>query len=168
MPVNAVPFFISPVGRDRHGYFRIVTAPRVFRRPKKIYSTTPAEATACTRRLLQAISDEPPPQASSAGIAAVLPAAGAAAAADGPLPIGDIVAVVLIVGAIAFAVTSSAESDEERAARCEAQFDEDNVQCRRLASPRRRAICYGNAVERLGACLVGRPLPPLIPPSYLQ
>ena len=30
------------------------------------------------------------------------------------------------------------------------------------------AICYGNAVERLGACLVGRPLPPLIPPSYLQ
>lgn len=46
--------------------------------------------------------------------------------------------------------------------RCAAQYALDNAQCRGLKKPDVRARCYDSATNRLGACCISHPLPPLI------
>lgn len=46
--------------------------------------------------------------------------------------------------------------------RCAVQYSLDNAQCRRLKKPDVRARCFESATNRLGACCLSRPLPPLI------
>lgn len=45
---------------------------------------------------------------------------------------------------------------------CAAQYTIDGLMCSSLESPATRAACWRQAAERLGACLAGRPIPPLI------
>jgi len=47
------------------------------------------------------------------------------------------------------------------AAYCMAQYAIDNLLCNSVEPASRRAVCRGQAAERLGACLAGRPIPPL-------
>ena len=46
--------------------------------------------------------------------------------------------------------------------RCDAQYRDDNARCNKLPKPAMRARCFHSATSRLGACCLGRPLPPLI------
>ena len=44
---------------------------------------------------------------------------------------------------------------------CMAQYAIDSLLCSTVAPASRRAVCRGQAAERLAACLSGRPFPPL-------
>ncbi len=44
---------------------------------------------------------------------------------------------------------------------CMTQYAVDGLLCRSLEPPSRRASCWGQAAERLSACLSRRPIPPL-------
>ena len=109
---------------------------------------------------MQRVSDEVSTQPTvGAAVVGVLPAAGIAAASDGPLPVGDIVAGIMILGVATYAILSSRSSSRE--AECEAGYEADSAVCRSLQSRRDRAICWQTAADRYGACLAGRPQPPL-------
>ncbi|CAD7853199.1 MAG: hypothetical protein [Olavius algarvensis Gamma 1 endosymbiont] len=82
--------------------------------------------------------------------------AGGTAAADGPLPIGDIVGVVILLGTLACAAYLSTRTAADEA-RCEAQYNLDIAECRRV----RKRSCYAQAAVRFAACLAGKSVPPL-------
>jgi hypothetical protein len=44
---------------------------------------------------------------------------------------------------------------------CTAQYTIDNLLCSSVEPASRRAVCRAQATERFGACLAGRPIPPL-------
>jgi len=48
---------------------------------------------------------------------------------------------------------------------CDKQYQADVGVCRKLRSPKARALCYASAMERYAACLKGDELPPLYKPS---
>lgn len=137
MPENQIEIQFSSVGYDeRKGYFCRISAPKAFARPKTIYGATARDAASNARRFIQLIADrnESAPVTKS-GFFAALPAAGAAAAADGPLPVGDVVAATLLMGAAVAALSSTRSSDRE--ARCEAQYEADVATC--LSLPTRQS-----------------------------
>jgi hypothetical protein len=45
---------------------------------------------------------------------------------------------------------------------CMAQYAIDGLMCNSVEPASRRATCWTQAAERLGNCLAGRPIPPLI------
>ncbi|MEC9341637.1 MAG: RHS repeat-associated core domain-containing protein, partial [Pseudomonadota bacterium] len=98
-------------------------------------------------------------------VAGVLPFAGGAAAADGPLPIGDLIALGLLGGAAIYDMCT--ESDEEREERCEENLKRDLETCKALGKRGGKAayrVCEQQAMLRYSNCLAGRddgaPLPP--------
>jgi hypothetical protein len=105
------------------------------------------------------------------GPAALAMAGGACIAADGPAPIGDIVGVPLLIVAGGWAATevikdwwdNDDDCQECKPDPCDAQYTTDSATCRSLSTERLRALCWAKAAERYGACIVGRPVPPLFP-----
>lgn len=161
MTGTQVEFLISAVGHDRvKGSFCTITAPKIFRRPVAIYGDTAPQAGANARRFVQLVAHEVSAQRTvSAAVAGVLPVAVGAAASDGPLPVGDIVAGIMILGVATYALLSSRSNSRE--SECDALYEEDSAVCRSLRTRRDRAICWETAAERLAACLSRRPRPPL-------
>lgn len=70
--------------------------------------------------------------------------------------------VLLLVAVVPLLVPSPGRAVDKKA--CEMQFDNDVRRCQRLFPfPREKAkfvVCRSQAMERYGACLAGRPLPP--------
>lgn len=54
------------------------------------------------------------------------------------------------------------ESKIDNEERCNALYDADSAVCRRLTGSAVKQICWASASERYGACLAGRPIPPLV------
>jgi hypothetical protein len=82
----------------------------------------------------------------------------AAAAADGPLPVGDVIGATILICALVYdAVTDDDPPD------CDGQFAMDLASCRAIGrrNKSRAARCYEAALARKIACEEGRPLPPL-------
>lgn len=161
MTATSIEFQISSVGYDADkGHYCRISAPKAFSQPKVIYGPTAEEAAANARRFIAVLASGDSRTAPvAAGVTRVLPAAAVATAADGPLPIGDVVAALLIVGTAAVALLSSRSSDRE--ARCDAQYAADSARCRSLRSPSNRGKCWASAAERYAACLAGRDPKPL-------
>ena len=111
------------------------------------------------------------------GAGALATAGGACVAIDGPLPLGDVIGVPLLAGAMVWAASETVkdwwknrdkcddcdQQDIER--RCDALYVKDIAECQRRHGPSShlRAACYGSASERYGNCLAGRPVGPLSP-----
>lgn len=153
-----VEFEVSPAKASGGAYFCTVTS-AVFSRPKRIWGNTAADARNNASRFVGVLSSQGTfrRRVSPRGaVIGALPVAGGAAAADGPLPIGDIVGVVILLGTLAYAAYLSTRTAADEA-RCEAQYEIDIAECRRVRKP----SCYAQAAERYGACLAGRPIPPL-------
>jgi len=153
--VENVEFEVSPAKASGGAYFCTVTS-AVFSRPKRIWGSTAADARNNASRFVGALSNQGTlrrrvsPRGATIGALSV---AGGVAAADGPLPIGDIVGVVILLGTLAYLSTRTAKGE----ARCEAQYDLDIAECRRV----RKRSCYAQAAVRFAACLAGKPVPPL-------
>jgi hypothetical protein len=105
---------------------------------------------------------------------AIAQAGGACILADGPLPIGDVLGVplVLIGGALMAAdwwEDRATCDDCDRAdleARCAAHYDADIQECQRrhpIHDVRSRMACYGHAMVRFDLCMRKMPIPPLQP-----
>ena len=92
---------------------------------------------------------------------------GGCAAADGPLPIGDVIAAPLVAAAAVWWATevitdwwdNAKNCTECKPDPCDAQYAADSERCRRLSNSRLRATCWENAAERYAACIAGRPIP---------
>lgn len=153
-----VEFEVSPAKAGGGAYFCIVTS-AVFSRPKRIWGSTAADARNNASRFVGALSNQGTLRRRVSPCGAMigaLPVAGGATAADGPLPIGDIVGVVILLGTLAYAAYLSNRTAAHEV-RCEAQYERDIAECRRV----RKRSCYEQAAMRYGACLAGKPIPPL-------
>jgi YD repeat-containing protein len=98
-------------------------------------------------------------------------------AADGPLPVGDLIGFPLLIGAgVWWAATQASDwSDDDddcdrcnlrrREIECEVQYYADIEECQRRHRPgsRLRRPCYSHASVRFALCLRGHPVPPLQP-----
>ncbi len=98
-------------------------------------------------------------------VARALPFVGGAVVADGPLPIGDLIALGILGGAAIYDICT--ESDEEREKRCEENLERDLETCRAPGKRGGKAayrVCEQQAMLRYSNCLAGRddgaPLPP--------
>lgn len=96
-----------------------------------------------------------------------LPWAVGAAAADGPVPIGDLLALGILGGALLY--DACTESVDEREQRCEEWLEIDMAVCDAISNaehsgkrpPGTAARCRSSAMQRYGNCLADRDRGPL-------
>jgi YD repeat-containing protein len=111
------------------------------------------------------------------GPGALATAGGACIAVDGPIPVGDIIGIPLLIGAAGWAMGeivvdwwANAKDCEEcerdkRDQYCYPLYLGDIAECKRRhpGSARSRQACYGSAASRYADCLSGKPSHPLYP-----
>ncbi len=105
------------------------------------------------------------------GPGALARAGGACVAVDGPLTVGDVIGVPLLIGAAVWAAADVitdwwSNVDECRNCSpdpCDAQYTADSEICRKQSTRHLRALCWAKAAERYGNCIAGRPVQPLFP-----
>ena len=105
------------------------------------------------------------------GPGALAMAGGSCAVVDGPLPIGDVVGigVLIVAGGWALAEVISDWWDNREDCEdcdidpCDAQYQADSEICRQQATRRLRALCWARAADRYGDCIAGSPVRPLFP-----
>jgi len=105
------------------------------------------------------------------GPGALATAGGVCIAADGPVPIGDVVGVPLVAAAAVWGAAiviadwwgNGDECTDCNPDPCDAQYAADSEICRRQPSARLKALCWARAADRYGDCLAGHPIRPLFP-----
>lgn len=149
----------SPVAEEDL-YFCRVGAHDVLNEPVKIYGSTPEEASSaaqafCENINIKGTTGQRPLMAGAATIAI------GTSAADGPLPFGEALGIIILVGAALISLVNVISQSGGDESACTLQYKRDCEVCRRLRSLGNRAICWAQAAQRRGNCLAGRPLPPL-------
>lgn len=158
MPCYNTKFVVGPGTKDGPNFSSTISG-NVLKRQRKIYGATPEEARDSALLLVNNINITGTSRMTGAPkMAGAVTVGLSVAAADGPLPIGDVIGAAFIIGAaskVLYDYMISKASSQEDA--CYEQYLQDIEICKATQS----GSCYAQAAERLANCLVGRPRPPL-------